>query len=167
MPRTKKATTTKKKASQPDNLSVVKSTAEELLSALGLEAQVAVSQADAGVVNVSVETPESGLLIGYHGETLSSFQLILGLIVYKKLGQWIKVVVEVGDYRAQRAQQLTAMANSYAAQVVATREPLTLPYLPPSERRIIHLALQGRTDVTTQSEGEGDQRRVVIKPANR
>lgn len=141
----------------------VKTLAEDLLARLEISAEVKVELAD-DTYQVKVETEESGLLIGYHGETLSSFQLILGLIVYKKLGQWARVVVEVGDYRAKREAQLREMAESYATQVVASGQPMTLPYLPPIERRIIHMALQDRTDVVTQSEGEGNQRRVVIKP---
>lgn len=158
-----KTVAAKKTTKLGDAVDVVKEAAEELLAGLQIDSKVEVAEQD-GVYQVNVETPESGLLIGYHGETLSSFQLILGLIVYRKLGEWVRVVVEVGDYRAKREAQLVEMANSYATQVVASGQPMSLPYLPPIERRIIHLALQDRTDVETASEGEGNQRRVVIKP---
>lgn len=159
MPRTKKVAEPK-----IDNIAeVVKTTTEELLGQLQIEAAVSITEAE-GVYSVNLETPESGLLIGYHGETLSSFQLILGLMVYKRTGNWVKVVVEVGDYRAKRAEQLTAMAQAYANQAVSTGQPIILPPLPPSERRVIHLALQDRPDVETESEGVGNQRRVVVKP---
>ena len=72
------------------NKTVIKETAEELLTQLQIEATVDVTETE-GVFSVNVETPESGLLIGFHGETLSSFQLILGLIVYKKLGSGPKL----------------------------------------------------------------------------
>lgn len=146
-------------------VSTVKELAEELLANLQIDSKVSVTETD-GVFNVNIETPESGLLIGFHGETLSSFQLILGLMTYKKLGQWTKIVVEVGDYRAKRAEQLTAMAKAYAEQVLASGQPVTLPPLPPSERRIIHLVLQDNPQLETSSEGEGNQRRVVVKPKN-
>lgn len=156
--------TSKKAASKTAGpVEVVRVAAEEMLSGLGIEASVAVTENE-GTYLVNVETAESGLLIGYHGETLSSFQLLLGLVVFKKLGEWVRVVVEVGDYRAKREQQLIEMAESYANQVVATGQAMTLPYLPPIERRVIHLALQDRSDVETVSEGEGDQRRIVVKP---
>lgn len=147
----------------PDAAETVKTAAEELLSKMEIAATVTVELVD-DVYQVKVETEESGLLIGFHGETLGSFQLILGLIVYKKLGSWVRVVVEVGDYRARREEQLRAMAESYTAQVLATGQPISLPFLPPIERRIIHLALQDRPDVETESVGEGNQRRVIIKP---
>ncbi len=172
MPKVKKATTKKPVAKKAAKKTVakagsavdrVKEAAEELLQKLQIDCAVTVAENE-DVYQVNVETEESGLLIGYHGETLSSFQLILGLVVFKKLGEWVRVVVEVGDYRAKREAQLTEMAQSYAAQVLSTGQPMVLPYLPPIERRIIHMALQDRTDVETASEGEGDQRRVIIKP---
>ncbi len=151
------------KAKKKNQTEVVKEAAEALLASLEIPAQVTVELVE-DVYQVKIETEESGLLIGFHGETLSSFQLILGLVVYKRLGEWIRVVAEVGDYRARREQQLRQMAESYAASVIASGQPLALPFLPPIERRIVHLALQDRTDVVTESEGEGNQRRVVIKP---
>ena len=143
---------------------VVKKAAEDLLSALQIEGTVAVTKGEEDVISVNLETTESGLLIGFHGETLYSFQLILGLMVYKQLGEWVKIVVEIGDYRAKREEQLTAMAQAYANQAISTGQPVYLPPLPPSERRVVHMALQERTDVTTESEGEGNSRRVVVKP---
>ncbi len=143
---------------------VVKKAAEDLLSALQIEGTVAVSKGEEDVISVNLETTESGLLIGFHGETLYSFQLILGLMVYKQLGEWVKIVVEIGDYRAKREEQLTAMAQAYANQAISTGQPVYLPPLPPSERRVVHMALQERTDVETISEGEGNSRRVVVKP---
>jgi spoIIIJ-associated protein len=142
----------------------VKKQAEDLLAALQIKAKVSTLVDENEVVTVNIETEESGLLIGFHGETLSSFQLILGLMVYKKTGKWTKVLVEVGDYRAKRAEQLTAMAAAYANQAISTGQSVYLPPLPPSERRVVHMALQDRPDVETYSEGEGNSRRVVVKP---
>ncbi len=151
------------KAKKANETEIVKLATEELLARLEIDASTEVELVD-DVYQVKVETEESGLLIGFHGETLSSFQLILGLLVFKKMNEWVRVVVEVGDYRARREEQLKAMAESYAAQALALNQPVPLPPLPPIERRIVHLALQERTDVETVSEGEGNMRRVVIKP---
>jgi spoIIIJ-associated protein len=146
-----------------NNNDLIKEATEELLKSLQIAGTAEVTLTE-DVYSVNVQTEESGLLIGFHGETLSSFQIILGLLVHKKAGEWLKLVVEVGDYRAKRAEQLTAMAQSYANQAVSTGQPVYLPPLPPSERRVVHMALQERTDVETISEGEGNSRRVVVKP---
>lgn len=145
-----------------DKATVIKTTAEELLLKLTVEGAVEIVDQGENLFQVRIETPESGLLIGYHGETLQSLQLILGQLVYKKLGEWVRVVIEVGDYRAKREEQLVAMANSWAAQAVSTGQPVYVPFLPPGERRIVHLALQDRDEVATFSEGEGRNRRLVI-----
>lgn len=145
-------------------LKLIEESAEELLQKLQIDAKVEVVEGEEDLYTVNVVTSESGLLIGFHGETLSSFQVVLGLIVYKKVGEWVKLIVEVGDYRAKRAEQLTAMATAYANQAISTGLPVILPPLPPSERRVVHIALQERPDVESVSEGEGNQRRVVVKP---
>ncbi len=156
-------------------LKLIEESAEELLQKLQIDAKVEVVEGEEDLYTVNVATSESGLLIGFHGETLSSFQVVLGLIVYrrsrradaaKKVGEWVKLIVEVGDYRAKRAEQLTAMAGAYANQAISTGLPVVLPPLPPSERRVVHIALQERPDVESVSEGEGNQRRVVVKPKN-
>ncbi len=166
MPKATKTTKTTKTITQAkeDISEVVKSSAEQLLHNLEIPAAVTVELSEDGIYQVVVHTDESGLLIGYHGETLSSFQMILGLLVFRQSGEWARLLVEVGDYRARRQEQLQAMAEGYARQALSTGQPVYLPFLPPVERRIIHLALEARSDVMTESEGEGRQRRVVVKP---
>lgn len=145
-----------------DKTTVIKEVAEELLEQMQVEASVKIVDQGENLYQVAIETPESGLLIGYHGETLQSLQIMLGQLVFKQTGEWVRVVVEVGDYRAKREEQLIAMANSWAAQAISSGMPVYVPFLPPGERRIVHLALQDRPDVETYSEGEGRNRRLVI-----
>ncbi len=111
-----------------------------------------------------IETEETGLLIGHHGKTLESFQLILGIIISKKIGQWVKVYVNVGDYREKREETLMHMAQRAADRALALGRPVELSRLSPSERRIIHLTLSGDERVETESVGEGDGRMLLVKP---
>lgn len=145
-------------------LTIIKKTTEELLEHLKIKAKVNIETTDTDVVNVSLDTEETGILIGYHGETLSALQLILGLIVYKKLGNWVRIVVNVGDYRQKREEVLKRMALRAAEKVRQTNEAVILPFLNAGERRIIHLTLKENSDVYTESEGEGENRRLIIKP---
>lgn len=145
-------------------LTLVKKTTEDLLEHLKIKAKVRVEVDEQNVVHISLETEETGILIGYHGETLSAFQLILGLIIYKKLGKWIRVVVNVGDYRQKREEVLKRIALKTAEKVRQTNEAIILPFLNSGERRIIHLTLKDDPDVYTESEGEGENRRLIIKP---
>lgn len=110
------------------------------------------------------EADEIGTLIGRRGETLSALQFLTNLIVGKKLKKWSKVLVDVEGYRARRESSLRALAERVAARVQETGRPMPLEAMPPNERRIVHLALQNHTGIVTASQGEGDQRRVVVSP---
>lgn len=148
---------------EPETLTLIKTLTEEMLTKLLIEHDVQVSEQD-GAVLVQVETSEPGILIGYHGRSLESLQMMLGQIVYKKLGNWIRITVSVGDYRERREAQLKEMAISAAERVLQNNEPVYLAELTPSERRIVHMALQEHEGVISESEGEGRNRRLVVKP---
>ena len=102
------------------------------------------------------------LLIGRRGETLAALQLIVSLIVSKQTGNRERIIVDAESYRVRREQNLRAMAQRVAAQVRHSGHPITLEAMPPNERRIIHMELQETGDISTESTGEGDQRRVVV-----
>ena len=103
-------------------------------------------------------------LIGEHGETLRSFGYLLNLMVGRRLGQPCRVIVDVTGYRQRRAEQLAELAETLAAEVRETQEPVTLEAMPANERRLVHIALADDDEVRTYSIGEGDERRVVISP---
>lgn len=142
----------------------IKQTTDELLEKLEIEANVAVDQDEQKAYHVRIETPESGLLIGYHGQTLESLQLILNLILAKKLESWQRVVVHVGDYREKRSSYLESLAAQVAERVAQTGEEEILPEMSSFERRLVHLALSDHPEVATESTGESRDRRIVVKP---
>ena len=103
-------------------------------------------------------------LIGRRGENLRALQFVLGLMLNKQLRRHVRVTVDVDGYRARREELLRGMAQRFAHRVRATGQPMQLEAMPPNERRIVHLALAEDPDVSTESTGEGDARRVVIRP---
>jgi spoIIIJ-associated protein len=74
------------------------------------------------------------------------------------------VILDVEGYRVRREESLIGLAHRVARQVARTRRPISLEPMPPSERRVVHLALRSEPSVTTQSSGEGAERRVTIYP---
>lgn len=142
----------------------VKQVAEDLLSRLGVAGTVDVDMDETGAYRVHIETEETGLLIGFHGRTLESFQIILGMLVSKQLNEWVHVYVNVGDYREKREEALMLMAQHAAERALAAGRPIELPHLSPSERRVIHLTLAGDDRVETESVGEGLSRTLLVKP---
>ncbi|MBI4039468.1 KH domain-containing protein [Candidatus Daviesbacteria bacterium] len=140
-----------------------KELANQLASFLPLQLNIGATAKD-DAVNIDITGNDLGALIGYHGRTLSSLQLILSLALQKKVGSWVPVVVDVGGWRSQKQEFLTDKALQIAQEVVSSQRPQRLDYLSSSERRIIHMVLADHPDVISESEGEGENRRLIIKP---
>ena len=142
----------------------VKQITEELLTKLDVSGTVSVDTDETGAFRVQINTEETGLLIGFHGRTLESFQIILSIMVSKKLEQWVKTYVNVGDYREKREEALMMMAQRAADRALALGRPVELSHLSPSERRVVHLTLSGDDRIATESIGDGNNRVLLVKP---
>jgi len=143
---------------------ILKTTTEELLTKLEIVGVVSVDIDESGAFRLHIETEETGLLIGFHGRTLESFQMIISMMLSKKLGKWERVYVNVGDYREKREEALMYMAQRAAERALSSGRPVELTRLSASERRVIHLTLSGDDRVQTESEGEGMDRKLIISP---
>jgi spoIIIJ-associated protein len=141
---------------------IVKEEAEELLSKIGTQGTVSIEDVE-GSLNVHIDTEENALLIGKHGNTLSSLELILSLITAKRTGEFKRVVIEVGGYRQAREDYLKDLAGRLRDEVVATGVEKTVRGLKPWERRVVHMFLAEDPDVLSESEGEDRDRILVIK----
>ncbi|UCH42722.1 MAG: protein jag [Dehalococcoidales bacterium] len=105
-----------------------------------------------------------GILIGRRGQTLTSLQYILRLIVGHQTKVWEPIFIDVEGYKQRRYQGLQNLARNMAEQAEAKGVPFTLEPMSAYERRIVHLALAEHPRVTTESIGQGEARRVVIIP---
>lgn len=138
-------------------------TVEEFVSKLGITAEITVSLQE-GYLDINLQTAESGILIGYHGETLESLQLLLSLAVSKKIGRFIRVMIDVGEYRKQRTDYLEQLANQLRESVILEKREKVVTSLKSWERRVIHLLLKDDKEVVTESQGSGRDRVLLIKP---
>ena len=135
----------------------------EMLNRMGLD-DAAVEVAGTDPILLNIMGDDLADLIGRRGENLRSIQFILNLMVNKQLRRRLRVQLDVDGYRSRREELLRSMAQRFAHRVRQTREPMQLETMPPNERRIIHMELAEDPDVETESTGEGDMRRVVIRP---
>lgn len=151
-----------------DAVSDAQALLEGLLSAMGLtEATVErrlerEGSTESTILNVAGD--DLGVLIGRHGETLSSLQYIVNLMLGRLGHEHTPVMVDVGGYRQHRYESLRALALRLADHARATGRTVELRPMPARERRVIHLALADYKGVTTESVGEGDARKVAIVP---
>ena len=112
----------------------------------------------------NVQGDDLGILIGRRGQTLAAVQYMVRLIVSHQAKVWTPIIIDVEGYKQRRFEALQALAERMAEQVRTKGTPFTLEPMPAYERRIIHLALADHPDVTTESIGEGELRKVVILP---
>jgi spoIIIJ-associated protein len=136
---------------------------EGILSAIGLEYQIEVRRNGDDEINYVIESSENPLLIGIRGKTLES----LSLLIKNLLGTYTKdkliVSLDIGNYRANRIRQLEILATKTAKEVAKTKVDAKLRPMNSFERRVIHEKLSDWHDVYTESEGEGEERAIVIK----
>jgi spoIIIJ-associated protein len=143
----------------------------ELLTMMGLEdirvnarkAEAAPGERDTPLV-FDVRGPDVSVLIGRRGETLAALQHIARLIVGQEMASRANFIVDVDGYKARREESLRRLAERLAEQAVRTNHRVMLEPMPPHERRIVHMALRNHPQVTTESIGAGDHRKVTIIP---
>ena len=123
----------------------------------------AANDPESGGPIIDLAGEDSGLLIGRRGQTLQALQFLVNLIVRKQF-EGVRVVLDVENYRQRREFQLRDMAIKVAARVTQTNRSITLEPMPPADRRIIHTSLTDNPDVSTESTGEGEGRKLTIMP---
>jgi spoIIIJ-associated protein len=152
---------------------VAKDVLRELLDLMGVTADVMavdnpssvpLGPEDPPTIFLDVLGRDLGSLIGRRGDNLAQLQYLVNLLVNRRLGTWTRVIVDVEGYRSRREESLIGLAERVARQVARSRRPIQLEPMPPNERRIVHLTLRSHPEVTTQSHGEGNMRRVTVQP---
>lgn len=137
---------------------------EKLLSLTGVSASVEVVDMGENTYEVNLDTDdETGLLIGFRGENINAIQTVLGIMLKGITGEWYRLIVNVGDYRQKQEEKLKELANQSADRAVLSKEPQPIYNLNASQRRIVHMHLAERDDITTESEGIEPERYLVIK----
>lgn len=116
------------------------------------------------LLQVSIEGPDLGILIGRRGETLDALQYLANLAINKNQEQRRKVILDVEGYRLRREETLQKLAVRLADKAKQRGRSVVLEPMNSQERRIIHTALQGRDDIYTFSEGEEPFRKIIIAP---
>lgn len=137
---------------------------DNLFKAMDIEAKVTIDYDEAeATMDIDVEGPDMGILIGKRGQTLDSLQYLTSLVINKEHKEdYIRVKLDTEDYRSRREATLRNLARNIAYKVRRSRKPVALEPMNPYERRIIHSALQNDRYVTTRSEGEEPFRHVII-----
>lgn len=152
------------KAKLDENL--VAESIREIIEKLQVPATIEVSRQD-NIFFVDIDSEDSSLLIGKYGVNLESLQFILAVRIKTLTGDDdFEIYVDVGGWRKKKDEKLKQMALDAAQRVASENEPQSIYNLKNSERRVIHVALADHPSVETVSEGEGENRHIIIRPKN-
>lgn len=138
----------------------------DILCEMGLDNVTINSSMTDNTLNFKLEGDVSGVAIGRRGETLDAMQYLLGLAVNRVEGDYMRIVLDSGNYRDKRRNTLEQLAKKLAISVVKTGRSTTLEPMNPYERRIIHSAVSQIEGAASSSVGEEPNRCVVISSTN-
>ena len=136
---------------------------QNVLNKMGLDCTVELSEVDDAIA-LNIVGEDASHAIGYRGETLDALQYLCSLLLNGKHEGFKRVNLDAEGYRAKREKALQKLARNLESKVRRTGREHKLEPMNPYERRVIHTTLQGSQYVTTQSEGQGAARHVVITP---
>ena len=138
----------------------------ELLEKMNFEVEKAFvedmdGEENQAIVGITVKNPAG--LIGFRGRNLAAIQFVLSLIIRSQVGEGIRVLLDVNNYRGEQKVRLESMVKNLAEKVLTTGKEVSMANMSSYERRVCHMVLTEIEGVTGESEGEGEERHIVIK----
>jgi len=149
-----------------ENLETIKKTTKEFFKKTTFEVEIEFLPQKDETFPINLKTDDPQILIGEGGQTLGEIQHLLRAILKRKISEPFFIDLDIVGYKKKKIEYLKELARSMADEVALTKKEKQLAPLPAYARRIIHLELAGRQDVTTESIGQEPERRVVIKPSS-
>jgi spoIIIJ-associated protein len=137
---------------------------EDVLDAMGLDCPVEAEQDEEGTWRLEITGEGAADLIGRYGETINALQYLTTLVTLREVGGHVRLQLDADGYRGKRQAALIEQAQELASEVARAGQEAELDPLNAFERRIIHNALADHPEVRTYSEGEGEERRIIIAP---
>ena len=150
-----------------EQTSLIKKTIEQLLEKMGFTGTVSLVKTDSDDAIFAIATEsDSPLLIGQHGINLQAIQHLARLIVRKQVPEKVRFSLDINDYRQQKNHSVLELANQTAQEAIAQHRSVVMRPMSTYERRLVHLELSKNSAVITESIGEGEARKIVVKPAS-
>lgn len=148
-------------------IKIIKDITENLLKLLDIDGDFEILQTKddkSESIDIVLNTKDAGVVIGYHGDTLEGLQLVLSLCIARSLGRFVRIFLDVGDYKKNRTEWLKTLALETKERVLSEGKEIAIPELKSWERRIIHLLLEEDKEVLSESQGEGRDRVLIVSP---
>ena len=147
-----------------ENLEKAKKIVKEFFQRMTIEGEIEILPPKDETLSINLKIEDPQILIGEKGQTLFEIQHLLKAILKREISENFYIDLDINDYKKKKIEYLKDLARSVADEVSLTKKERILSPMPAYERRIIHLEIAGRKDVTTESIGQDPERRVVIRP---
>lgn len=147
-----------------EDVNLVVDFTNKVLGSSGLDLKAGADHAEDGL-KIQVRGEDVALLLGHNAELLDALEYLGNRVLARASGEEARLIFDSTGYRARREKELRLMAEKAAEKVRLSRIPFNFDPMTPNERRIIHVALAGDASVTTESQGNGENRKVTIRPA--
>ena len=147
---------------QAGGLDRVTQATTKLLELMGLPSKVSITQQEDRVL-VEIHDSYDGLLIGRRATALEAIETLIKRMVYRNDGERLRLVLDIDGYRRRREEKLIDMAKQAVEKVLETGNEVSFDPMDAGERRVIHMAIKDHAEVMTESRGEGESRRVVVR----
>jgi len=148
--------------------SIVLENVKTLFEKMGFEVEVSIShnekEDDEEKILCNIKTNESGFLIGQYGGHLEAIEQLARLIIRNKIQQRVRFVLDINSYRQEKNESVIFLARNMAEKALVEKRAVVLRPMTPYERRLVHMELADNNQVSTESMGEGENRKVIIKP---
>lgn len=150
--------------SSTDEVGTIKDFLQNVLTKMEIDGCTIEESMQNDTLFLNIVGESASVAIGHRGETLDALQYLCNLLLNKRASVYKRVTLDAEGYRAKREKSLQRLASNLELKVKRTGHSVKLEPMNPYERRIIHTSLQNSKYVTTQSEGQGAARHVVVSP---
>lgn len=147
-----------------DVLEYSKKLLKDIVEGMGIKDVIIESQRKDNYIKLTLHSSDNSILIGRDGRTLSSLQNLIRTSVSNQTGIYFNIILDVENYKVKKEHNIERLAKKLAKEVLRTKEPIAMDSMNSYERRLVHNALSNFKGITSDSEGEEPNRRIVIKP---
>ena len=147
-----------------DVLEYAKKLLKDIVDGMGIKDVIIESQRKENFIKLTLHSSDNSILIGRNGRTLSSLQNLIRSSVSNQTGIFVNIILDVENYKIKQEHNIERLAKRLAKEVLRTKEPIAMDSMNSYERRLVHNALANFKGITSDSEGEEPNRRIVIKP---
>jgi spoIIIJ-associated protein len=146
---------------------IIETSLNKIFTYIGIKPEVLITEekGDEGIVySVTISGDNLNYLIGFRGQSLEALQILVKQILFRKTGEHTILTLDINEYKDKKTEKLQDLARSFIDKVRFFEKEIELPRMNPWERRQIHIFVSEYDDVESESTGEGEDRRIVLKP---